>query len=119
MSAYRLHFTKTVGITKIFLTKFYLAEFIDFYKNLTLQKYAAIRYLLCNYLDSFDLRCKSDNYCITLQWEIFIIAKPFKFFVTSVNHICKLKACANLKFQFYGMHTNFVVVLCTAILWKW
>ena len=38
-----------------------------------------------------------------LEWALFIIAKPFKFFVSSTTHIRKLAARANRKLKFYGM----------------
>ena len=41
------------------------------------------------------------------EWELFISAKPFKFFISSTTHVRKLEARANLTFGFYGMRPKF------------
>ena len=40
-----------------------------------------------------------NNLLLTVQWELFISAKPFKFFVSSSTHVRKLEARANRKFH--------------------
>ena len=48
------------------------------------------------YIMLFTLMC-------TKQWALFITPKPFKFSMLFMSHVCKLEACTNYIFIFYGI----------------
>ena len=58
--------------------------------------------LICNTFLASCAQAKS-----SVEWELFISAKPFKFFVSCTTHIHKLEAWANRKFGFYEMRPKF------------